>query len=757
MTSHNAVAAVLRKIGRARTPASCHARSSRVWRRKRLPVILQINRLECGAACLAMVLSSFGRRTSLSECSRRLQIGRNGVTARKLVETARDFGLEAKAYSAESVDLEHIALPAIAHWNFNHFLVVEAWSPTTVRVIDPATGRLALSASEFDAGFTGVVLTFVPSRRWTSSSDKAQASRIRCVANILRGNYSSLGQIVGTSLILQVLGLTMPLVSKILVDDVFGLDTSSTLTLVGVGITVLVLCHAVMAYLRAMLLLSLETRCDIRLMTGFLEHVLALPLRFFQERATGDLLMRLSSNVTLRQAFTTQTVSALLDGCLVATYLAILFAVRPSFGAVVCCAGIAQAGMLLIATAPSHRLLERELAGAAASQTYLVQVLSGIETVKASAAEQRALAHWSNLFHRHQNVFVRRAQLSAIVGTAVSTLNMATPLVLLWMGTAAVVEGHLTVGTMLGLNMLAVAFLTPLASLVSSFQQLQLAGAHVDRITDVLDSPVEQAPDRVYDAPPRVTRIEARRVAFRYEGGGPPVLRDISVTIEPGQKIALVGRTGSGKSTLAKLLLAMHMPDDGELLYEGTPVQLLDFRNLRSKCGVVLQDPFLFSGSLRENIAFNNPSISLEAVINASRIACIHDEIMRMPMGYETRLADGGAGLSGGQRQRVALARAVAHAPSILLLDEASSHLDAVTEQEVDRNLSKLTCTRIVIAHRLSTIRNSDLILVLDNGTIVERGSHYELFEKGGIYCDLVRSQTAVADSDALEDVRVPR
>jgi ABC-type bacteriocin/lantibiotic exporter with double-glycine peptidase domain len=506
----------------------------------------------------------------------------------------------------------------------------------------------------------------------------------------------------------------------------------------------------VTSYLRVAMLIYLQARIDSRLMLNFFEHLLTLPFRFFQQRTSGDLLMRLASNTMIREMLTSQTISTILDGSLVIVYLAIIFSISPLFGGIVLLIGIAQVSILLGTTRRVHNLMQRELTANAESQSYLVQALNGIATLKASGGEDRSLDYWSNLYFNYQNVSLRRSHLSAIVETAQVTLRTFSPLVLLIFGTSRVLDGTMSLGTLFALNALAGGFLSPLASLVSNGQRFQLVKAHLDRIADVLEAEPEQNIHTV-ENPPRLTgRIELKNVSFRYDPNAAPILSDISVTIAPGQRIALVGRTGSGKSTLIKLLLGLYEPSSGQILYDDIPMQSLNYREVRSQLGVVLQESFLFSGSIRQNILFNDPALPLERAFEAAQSAAIHAEIMQMPMRYETLVAEGGTGLSGGQRQRLSIARALAHNPAVLLLDEATSHLDAVTERLVEEKLGWLSCTQIVVAHRLSTVRDADLIIVLEGGRIVEQGTHGELLAMGDYYKALIHNQMRAEAAAAI-------
>lgn len=721
-------------------PSPCRARG---WRRK-VPELLQMNAVECGAACLAMILSYYGRKIAVAEVYKNAGVGRDGLSALTIVQTARRYGLQVRSISLQINDFRAVHLPAIVHWEFNHFLVVERWSPSSVTVIDPASGRTRLSAQAFDAGFTGVVLMFEPGSEFNARQGSRQALSLRTyLIQYLKRSPLIFLQILVASLLLQIIGLAIPVATKVAIDEIIPARMISLLPLLGLGLLVILLAQLGTMLARALLLVYLQARIDISITSSFFEHLLRLPIRFFQQRSSGDIMARVASTTTIRDLISNELVSTLLDGTLVILYLVVLFVASPVFGTIALAIGLLQLLLLLTSYGPVHRLARRELNALGEAQGYVTEMLTGLTTLKAAGAEQKAFERWSNTFIKQLNASVRLDYTTSLVSTLISILNTLAPLALLWIGTSQILVGSMQIGTMLALSALAGEFLTPLASLASSGQLLQMARSHLERVGDVMEAETEQQMSAVRP-PPRLTgQIELKEVSFRYDPHAPDILKNINALIEPGQKIAIVGRTGSGKSTLGKLLLGLCLPTTGEVLYDRLPLHTLDLPAVRAQIGAVMQDAHIFSGSIRQQIAFNHAELTMEQITRAAHLAALQDDILRMPMRYETFIAEGGSALSGGQRQRLALACALAHEPRILLLDEATSALDVVTEQTIERNLRTLNCTQIVIAHRLSTICAADCILVLDNGRIVEAGSHQELLEHDGYYAQLIHSQLA--------------
>jgi ABC-type bacteriocin/lantibiotic exporter with double-glycine peptidase domain len=523
-----------------------------------------------------------------------------------------------------------------------------------------------------------------------------------------------------------------------LVDRVVPTADGHLLGVVSVACALLLGFQFTASLVRGHLLLALRTVFDADLTLGLLEKMSDLPYAFFQRRSAGDLIMRLNSNAMIREILTSAVLSGALDGLMMLLSLVAILVLNGTLG-------ILTSGLvglqLLIFFATRGRLRElsaMQLARQARCAGFQLEMLTGMETLKALGGEQRAESHYADLFVDAQNAQLALGAKSAWLDALGTTLRAGAPLLVLVVGALQAIQGTETLGNTLAVSSIALSIFGPLSGLIAVAAQLATLRSYTDRIEDIHAAEPEQTPN-VARARPRLRgAVDLERVSFRYSPVDPLVVQDVSLSIRPGELVAIVGRSGSGKSSLASLIAGLHQPSSGRVLFDGVDLRDLDLRALRSQLGVVTQRTQLFAGSIRRNLALADPDLPLASLVRAAKHAAIHGDIEAMPMGYETLLLDGGGSMSGGQRQRLALARALARDPAILLLDEATSALDTITERQVDESLKALGCTRIVIAHRLSTIMGADRIIVMDAGTIVEQGTHRELLARGGAYSRLI-------------------
>ncbi|MFH1130384.1 MAG: peptidase domain-containing ABC transporter [Pseudomonadota bacterium] len=708
--------------------------------RRQVPVIQQPAATDCGAVCLAMVLGYYGKHIKLDEIRKIVGVDRGGVDALSIIKGAQHYGLRGRGIKIEDLkDLKYLSKGAILHWEFMHWVVFERLGRDGVHVIDPAVGRRFVPMEHMGRSFTGVALTFEPTD--TFEPGGTGQKRVWKYLKQMVGKSGLFSRIVVMSLLIQFFALVVPFVTGILVDKVVPRGDYDLLLVLGLGAGILVTFHFLTSFLRAHVLLAFQTQLDTKMTLEFLEHLINLPYSFFQERSAGDLMMRLNSNTRIREILTSGALSGVLDGSLVTLYLILIFVTSFKIGLLVLGLGTLRVFVFLVARRRVRDLMSQTLSESAKSQNYQVQLLAGIETLKACGSEHRAVHHWSNLYVNVLNVHLTRGRLNAFLHSFGSALQLASPVVILAVGGIQVLEGELSLGTMLALNALAVGFLGPLSSLIETAFEFQTVGSYFDRINDVFDTPREQEAGEVTEADRLRGDVTLERVSFRYGPTEPLVVKDISYEIHKGEFVALVGPSGSGKSTLAKLLVGLYQPTSGRVLYDGNELAKLEMRSVRRQVGIVAQDPYIFGATIRENIAMADPTIPFVRIVQAAKLAHIHDEIVAMPLGYDTIVSDAGASISGGQRQRVALARALVQEPAILLLDEATSALDAINEKKIQEELAALRATRIVIAHRFSTVVDADKILVMDRGRIVEQGTHEALLEKGGKYKELVAAQ----------------
>ncbi len=713
----------------------------RFW--KRLPHVYQLDEMDCGAACLGAVTRYYGRPVSLPTIRELVHTSADGTSLLGIARGAEALGLEARTVRASKSKLDRLPLPAIVHWEGNHWVVLYEVGERHVRIGDPALGIRRIERAEFEEKWTGYAALITPTPEF-EQRPMAQTN-LAWLKPFLRPHRAALLKAVGLAFVAAGLELAIPIFTQIVVDQGIGKHNTQLMYIVLAALLAVLVVMVVATVLQRYILSFVAVRIDTEALDFLTERLLSLPMSYFTTRRTGDIERRLSGMRELRQFFIESGVMALTASTQLLAALVLMFVYSW------------QLALVYVALAPLYALLMRysssrlrpmfdsleEGFGRYGSQQ--IDSIRGIETVKASAAEegmrQMMLARFTQLADR---IFRSEFLIMTYQG-AIQMVTFLSITLFLFAGGLLVINGELSLGRFVAFNALVALANGPVLTLLSLWDELQYGRILLDRLNDVIEHEPEQGADR--SRLRQVTTLEGgirlRNLGFRYGGPeAPPILEGIDLDVPPGTTVAIVGRSGSGKTTLVKCLAGLLEPTDGKIELDHIDLRTLDYRSVRRHIGVVLQESYLFDDTIARNIAFGEEPDQAR-VVWASKLANAHDFVQRLPLAYDTRIGESGLRLSGGQAQRLAIARAVYNRPPLLLLDEASSALDTESERLVKQNLDELLHERtsFVIAHRLSTVRDADLIVVLEKGRLVERGTHAELIERRGLYHYLVSQQ----------------
>ncbi len=711
----------------------------------KVPVVIQLEALECGAASLAMILAYYGKWIPLEQVRFDCGVSRDGSNAKNVLKAARSYGLEAKGYRYEPEQLkEKGKFPCIIHWNFNHFVVLCGFKGNKAVINDPAKGTYSVSMDQFDKSFTGICLMMEPGENF--KPEGKPKSVIEFVKKKLKGTGSAFALVVVTTIISSLIGIITPGFSNVFADHLLSGTNPQWFMPFIWGITGLSVIQIIVEIIQATYSLKVNGKIAIVANSEYMWHVLRLPMEFFSQRMAGDIQGRRSQNASIAGSIISTFAPLVIEGFMLFFYLFVMLrysVVLSLIGIVSVFLNMAVSSYISKKRINLTRVSSRD-AGKLAGAT--VAGIEMIESIKSSGAENGFFEKWSGYQAGVNSGQVKFTKLNAKVGIIPSVISMLTNTLVLMGSVYLCQKGQWTVGMISAFSGFLGSFLSPAMQFVSASQSLQEMRTSMERIEDVMEYPAvipyETEPltgDEEFDK--LSGRIELKNVTFGYSRLAEPLIKDFSMTLEPGQRVAFVGPSGCGKSTLSKLISGLYKPWSGEILFDGKPIDAINRAVFTGSLSVVDQDIILFEDTISNNIKMWDNSIEDFEVILAARDAQIHEDIMLKDGGYQHKLLEGGKDLSGGQRQRLEIARVLAEDPTIIIMDEATSALDAKTEYEVVKSIKNRGITTIVVAHRLSTIRDSDEIIVLDKGNVVERGTHDELYKLGGVYASLVSNE----------------
>lgn len=715
--------------------------------RVRTPTVIQMEAVECGAAALGIVLGFFKKRVPLEALRIACGVSRDGSKASSVVKAARTYGLTARGARLEIDTLQKQKFPVILFWNFNHFLVLEGFGKDCVYLNDPAAGPRKVTHQEFEKAYTGVTLLF--ERGPDFVADGKAPSTLKVLAGRLQHVKSALWFVILASLGLVIPGLMIPVFSQVFVDDylIGRLDGWVKPLLLGMAITALV--RGMLTWLQQKYLLRLEMHLSLSTSSTFFWHVLRLPVAFFTQRYAGDISQRVEANDRVAQLLSGDLATNAVNLVTLVFYLAVMLTYSWQLTLV----GVVLTALNLIALQRLARMRTDGnmllLQDGAKLMSTTIGGIQTIETIKATGAEHDFFTRWAGYKAKVSNTEQRLEVATRLLSALPGLLNALITVAILGLGGAQVISGAMTVGMLVAFQSLMISFTAPVGNLMALAGKYQAAKGDMARLDDVMRYPVDvcfEQDKALHSAGAELPsgklqgHLELRNISFGYSTLEPALIENFSFSMGPGQRIALVGGSGSGKSTIARLVMGLVQPWSGEVLIDGVVRTKIDRTILAASLAGVEQSPYLFEGTVRDNLTLWDSTLPQADMLEAAHDAMIHEAIIGRPEGYDSLIGEAGAGFSGGQVQRLDIARALALKPSILVLDEATSALDPITEMQINDNIRKRRCACLVVAHRLSTIRDADEIIVMEQGRIVERGSHDQLIALGGAYSQLIKA-----------------
>ncbi|BDU51506.1 type I secretion system permease/ATPase [Haliovirga abyssi] len=696
---------------------------------------------DTGLLSLMMMAKYHNLNTNPEQLKHAFAISKDGMQVLDILKAAKGIGLKAKLYKMSYKQIRDIKLPAILHLKDGKFVIAGKFEKDNILILNPEEGTpKMLSKEELENIWNGEIILLKPK----GFKIKEEVFNIKWFIPTVWKYRKSLSEVLTASLSIQIIGLATPIVMQVIIDKVLNHKLLSALDVFIIGLFIVTIFETILKIAKNYVFTHTTNKIDVILGARLYSHLLKLPLRYFEVRRIGNTVARVREVENIRQFLTGAPLSSILDVMFIFVYFIVMFFYSSTLSWVILGSFPFFIVLSIVVTPIFKSRLDEKFKTGAEVQSYLVESVSGVNTIKSFALEPEFQKRWENVSAEYTKSGFKVSLLSGVAGALGQFIQKSTDLLVLWLGAKLVIENKITIGQLIAFRMLSSRVSGPVLRLVQMWQEFQQIGISINKLGDIFNTKPEPSIDPSKMMLPKLKGdIKFEGVRFRYRADAPEVIRDVKFEIPAGKTIGIVGRSGSGKSTLAKLVQRLYIPEAGKITVDGIDISLADPAWLRRQIGVVLQESFLFNGTIRENIAINKPTASMEEIINVARIAGAHEFIVDLPEAYDTQVGEKGSALSGGQKQRIAIARSLITNPKILIFDEATSALDYESESAIQKNLSKICDGRtvLIIAHRLSTLKDADLIMVMDRGELIEYGSPKELLSKQGLYYYLYSQQ----------------